>query len=113
MRFLFTGYFVCILFLAPTYSATAAESLTGNKVTLNSDNVLVINGRKVFPIGFTLAPPPDGKTPTGRNGIAELADAGGTFFRTGPRGEGWNESTITMEQKWQDAAASNGMYCWV
>jgi hypothetical protein len=38
---------------------------TGNHVTINSDNVLVINEKKVFPIGFTLGPPPDAKTLSG------------------------------------------------
>jgi hypothetical protein len=84
-----------------------------SKVTINSDNVLVINGKKVFPIGFTLAPLPDAKAPNGKNGIEELADAGGTFFRTGANGHPWDEETFVTEQKWEDAAARYGMYCWL
>ncbi|MDB6123613.1 MAG: hypothetical protein JWQ71_2606 [Pedosphaera sp.] len=86
---------------------------TGNKVTINSDNVLVINGKKIFPIGFTTAPLPDAKAPNGKNGIEELASAGGTFFRTGGNGRNWDETVIANEQKWQDTAARYGMYCWV
>ena len=91
---------------------TPGPAQTGNHVTINSDNVLVINGRKVFPIGFTLGPPPDAKTPTGKNGLQELADAGGTFIRTGAIRRDWEESTLVAEQTWQDAAAHCGLYCW-
>jgi hypothetical protein len=82
-------------------------------VTINADHVLVIDGKKVFPIGFTMPPPPDGKTPSGKNGIEELHDAGATFLRTGAQGGPWDDATIANELKWQDAAAKNGMHCWV
>src|SRR5437667_6596771 len=74
---------------------------------INSDQVLVIDGKKVFPIGFTMPPPPDGKTPEGKNGIGELADAGATFLRTGGQ---WTEENIRREQKYLDAAARYGMH---
>ncbi len=60
----------------------------GSHLTINSDQALVINGQKVFPIGFTMPPPPDGKTPEGKNGIKELAEAGANFMRTGAAGDG-------------------------
>lgn len=90
-----------------------ATAQPGNRVTINSDNVIVINGRKVFPIGFTLGPPPDGKTPSGKNGLQELADAGGTFIRTGATRQNWDESIISNETKWEIAATRAGLYCWV
>ena len=98
------------LFLALGVTPTPAQ--TGNRVTINSDNVLVINGRKVFPVGFTIGPPPDGKTPSGKNGLQELADAGGTFIRTGALRENWSKDTFVTEQTWEDAAARCGLYCW-
>ncbi|HZV36314.1 MAG TPA: hypothetical protein VFB72_17185, partial [Verrucomicrobiae bacterium] len=85
----------------------------GNVVTINSDNVLVLNGERVFPIGFTLGPPPGAKAPNGKEGLRELADAGGLFMRTGPSGHDWTEQTFADEQQWEDAAARCGMYCWV
>lgn len=100
-------------------SATSLENLAqaashaGTVVTINPDLVLVLNGKKVFPIGFTTAPPPDGKTPEGRNGLQELSDAGGMFMRTGSTGgRPWNQETIAREKQWMDAAARHGMYCW-
>jgi hypothetical protein len=81
-------------------------------VTISPDNVLLINGKKVFPIGFTMPPPVDGKTPEGRSGLQELAAAGATFMRTGTQGEDWNTATLDREQQWLDAAARHGLYCW-
>ena len=66
-------------------------------VTINSEHVLVIDGKKVFPIGFTMPPPADGKTPSGKNGIEELHDAGATFLRTGAQGGPWTDETIANE----------------
>jgi hypothetical protein len=98
--------------LAWLWAAGAAQG-QGSVVTINGDRVIVINGDPVFPIGFTLGPPPDGVTPEGKDGLQELADAGATFLRTGPVGGGWNEAAIEAEQRWQDAAAEHGLYCWV
>jgi hypothetical protein len=95
--------------LLATIPATAPAA--GSKSGINSDRVLVINGQKVFSIGFTMPPPPDGKTPAGKNGIAELADAGATFLRTGAREEGWNDAGFRREQQYLDAAERYGMHC--
>ncbi len=86
-------------------------SYAGSRATISSDQVLVIDGQKVFPIGFTMPPPPDGKTPEGRNGIEELASAGATFLRTGAQGSGWTDETFKREQGYLDAAARYGLHC--
>ena len=96
--------------LQNTRPATAAD---GSKVTINADHVVVIEGKKVFPIGFTLPPPPDGKTPQGKDGIEELHEAGANFLRTGVMGTPWNEAAFALEQRYQDAAARHGMHCLV
>jgi len=88
----------------------ASASSFAAKCTINEDMVFVIDGKKVFPIGFTMPPPPDGKTPTGKNGIDELHAAGATFLRTGVMATNWDEATFDTQQKWLDAAARNGMY---
>lgn len=98
---------ISILLLA---SATAYAA---SHVSINPDQVLVIDGKKAFPIGFTMPPPPDGKAPNGKNAIEELHDAGATFLRTGVMGGPWNDEAIAQEKKFQDAAAKYGMHCWV
>jgi hypothetical protein len=107
MRFLA----LCNLSLAAAWFLPAALPAAPSRVTINSDQVLEINGQKVFPIGFTTPPPPDGKTPEGKNGIGELAAAGATFMRTGAPEEGWNDATLQREQKYMDAAARYGLHC--
>jgi hypothetical protein len=82
------------------------------RAVINPDNVLVIDGKKVFPIGFTMPPPPNATAPNGKNAISELKDAGATFLRTGVMGGPWNDAAIEMEQQYLDVAARNGMYCW-
>jgi hypothetical protein len=92
---------------------THARAADASKVTINADQVLVIDGKKVFPIGFTMPPPPDGRTPQGTNAIEELHDAGANFLRTGVMGTAWNDAAFELEQKYHDAAARFGMHCLV
>jgi hypothetical protein len=87
---------------------TACASAAPSHAIINSNQVLVIDGKAVFPIGFTMPPPPDEKTPEGKNGIRELADAGATFLRTGGH---LTKENIRREQKYLDAAARYGMHC--
>src|SRR4051812_4324085 len=96
--------FVVVLRVCPAAPSTAV---------LNADGVLVINGKKILPIGFTLAPPPDGKTPAGKNALEELADAGATFVRAGPLGSSWTPERFASEKAMEDAAAKYGLYCWL
>ncbi len=83
-----------------------------NKAIPNADGVLEIDGKKIFVIGFTAAPPADGKTPAGKDAFAELVEAGATFVRSGPE-EPWNEGRFEREKKFEDAAARHGLYCWL
>lgn len=75
---------------------------------------LVVNGQKIFPIGLSEAPQPDGQTPDGRNAWAEVANAGVNFVRSGFRE--WNlpqiDAQIAAERARMDAAATHGMFCW-
>jgi hypothetical protein len=76
---------------------------------------LVIDGRKVFPIGLSNAPPLGGKTPDGADAWAEVASVGVNFIRTGR--SDWNaaqiEAQIAAERARLDAAAAHGLHCWL
>ncbi len=74
---------VTLLLLAVRGNVTATE------VTVNSDGVLVVDGQPVFPIGFSKAPPRDGKTPYGEDAYAELKTNGTVFHRVGPPSRQW------------------------
>jgi hypothetical protein len=88
-------------------------SARGNQAIINGDGVLEIDGKKVFPIGFTTSPSPETTTPHGKNAVAELADAGATFLRAGPLGAPWDDTRIQAEQQMEDAAAKYGLHCWL
>ena len=59
------------MLLAWTISSTVLAQ-TGSVVTVNADMALVINGLKVFPIGFSPGPPNNTLAPNGRDGLQEL-----------------------------------------
>ncbi|MCL5281668.1 MAG: hypothetical protein M1376_17360 [Planctomycetes bacterium] len=105
------GVSAVLLIIVSVCSLTPAGKAAS--ITLNEDGVLLIDGRKILPIGFTGGPPPDGPTPEGKPAFEEIREAGGTFFRTGIQGNNsWNEDTTAQEQVWMDAAARYGLYCW-
>src|SRR5439155_9830887 len=77
--------------------------------------VMEIDGKRTFVFSFSLPPPPGGKTPDGKDAFAELHDAGVNFMRirptTGP--EKFTEADIRTIRPWLDAAAAQGMHCWI
>lgn len=96
--------------------AVAASAQT--RVTIDSDNIISINGKPTFTIGFTVPPPPNAKAYNGKPALEEFRDAGATFIRTGPmlnaigQWDGsWDPKWIAMEHAYMDAAASAGMFC--
>src|SRR5678815_1000114 len=93
------------------FSAYCADAPAHSAI--DSHGVLILDGKKIFPIGFTMPPPPDGRTPEGKDAIAELREAGANFLRTGPMGTAWNNDALELEQRYQDAAARNQMHCLV
>jgi hypothetical protein len=107
----------CVLVLASTVFAQPNTAPT--KVVITSEHVLSINGKKVFPIGFTLPPAPDAKTPTGKLAFEEFREAGAVLIRTGPMldlEEGkkstiWNAEWAEREKQFMKAAAHAGLYC--
>ena len=91
--------------------ASAQEKPRPSRITVDQDNILAVNGRKVFPIGFTFAPLPGAKSPRGVEGLRELRDAGALMLRSGPSGNGrWDDAYLEREREWMDAAARNEMF---
>ncbi len=98
------SYLVAALFMGALVSPVHA-----NTVGFNSDQVLLIDGKKVFPISIARPPWPDQKTPTGKNAYKEFSEAGINFLRTGQRD--WDDQAIKDEKKYEDGAARYGMHC--
>lgn len=85
---------------------------TGSVVTINSDKVIVINGRKVFPISLSPGPPTNGRTAAGDDALEELSDAGALIFRI-TQSTDWDSTLIATQQTALDWAAQHSMYCMV
>src|SRR5205085_388425 len=85
----------------------AAEPLTkAAKISLDPAGVLVVDGRKVFPITLTVVPTPEQMAPSGKQAYAQFADDGVMFMRSGK--PDWNAETIAGEKAMQ-AAADGGV----
>src|SRR5690242_13745085 len=106
MRIVLSFFFGLFLFC----SSVLAQ--TGSVVAVNSDNVLVINGRKVFSIGFSPGPPINGKAPTGDDAMQEFRNAGALLFRM-VQTANWDSTLIAQQQAALDWAAQHGMYIWL
>ena len=76
---------------------------------------LVVEGHKVFPIVLSNGPPLGAKAPSGGDAFAEVAAGGANFIRAGR--PDWSlesiDQQIAAERKVLDAAAENGLLCWV
>ncbi len=91
----------------PTISAQ-----TPSVATIDSNQVFVLNGKKVFPITLSPGPPTNGKTPTGYDAMQELRDAGALITRIVQTTD-WNNQLIAEQQAALDWAYQHGMYCMV
>jgi hypothetical protein len=77
--------------------------------------VLVVSGKKLFPIAVSDPPPFDGLAPSGEHAFAELANGGVTMVRSGTPdwALGRINHQIAAETALQDSAESHGLGCWM
>lgn len=87
-----------------------ASAASAAVVTIRPDGVFVFDGKPAFPLGFTTAPPPDGASPSGANGYAELSKNGVVFNRCGTVGKWTHEAEAALDVM-MDRAAKSGMLC--
>ena len=77
--------------------------------------VLLVDGTKVFPIGFSNPPPLGAQAPSSKPALKELKDAGGNFIRVGF--EKWSPATVDSQlRKLGDRfeeAKQQGVHCWL
>lgn len=87
-----------------------------SRVTIDpATGVLLVGGKKVFPLGLSNPPPLGKQTPSGKEGLKELADGGANLIRTGRRdwSLGQIDQQVADERALEDAAAARGLGCWV
>jgi hypothetical protein len=78
-------------------------------VTIRKDGVFELDGKAVFPIGFTTMPKPEAFAPSGKPAYSELARHGMVFNRCG--GPKWNQAAEDALDRMLDQAAQSGTYC--
>lgn len=80
-----------------------------------STGALLVDGRTVFPLVLSNAPPLGAKAPGGGDAFAEIAAGGASFIRTG-RGD-WSleslDQQLAAERQMLDAAAAQELHCWL
>lgn len=98
-----------MLFFFALLSYFPAAAQSNSVVTLNADHVMVLNGRKVFPITLSPGPPNNSVTPAGGDALQELRNAGALMFRISQSGN-WTSTIASNTQAALDWAAQHGMY---
>jgi hypothetical protein len=75
---------------------------------------LVVNGQKLFPLGFSDPPPLGGAGPGGNDAWAEIASVGANFIRTGR--SDWTlqqvDQQVDQERVRMDHAGAHHLLCW-
>jgi hypothetical protein len=97
---------------------SCAAVARANKVTLDENGVMEVDGKKTFVLSVSLPPKPGEKAPDGSDAFAVLKRDGLNFARIREtqflkEGEPWTEETVRSIKPWLDAAASQGLHCWV
>jgi hypothetical protein len=81
------GWRKFVVYAAAWFLALAAGSaVRAAQVTIGPHNVILVDGKPAFPIGFTKGPPPGSKTPAGADAYRELKTNGTVFHLVGPPG---------------------------
>jgi hypothetical protein len=97
----------------PATATTAETDRADTVTTYDVHGAFRVNDRRFFPIGVTMPPPLDGRTPWGTAAVDELVDGGVTVFRTGPSNREWTDELLAYAQAWNEAAADRGVFTWV
>jgi hypothetical protein len=94
--------------------AVALPAVAGAAVTRSdAHGTTVLDGRKVFPIVLAKGPEGASTTPSGADGMAEVASAGVNFFKVGPAATAWTNADLADALAWNRAAATLGAYTWI
>ena len=106
--------------LVPVVRSTRAATSSGEgarmaRVTLDGTGVLSVAGKKLFPLGLSNPPPLGKKAPSGKQGLAEVAEGGISLMRTGLETWAYSDfdAQIAQQKALLDGAAAAGLLCWL
>ena len=90
----------------------APEAISADRpmqVRIAHGGQFLVDGKPVFPIGFTTGPPTGAKTPNGNNAFAELAKNGFVFFQWLSRQKPWGPGPQAEVDALMEEANRNGI----
>lgn len=102
---------ISIAFLRICVSLALIASCSAGEIAIRGDGVFLQDGKPVFPIGFTKAPPAGAMTPWQTNGYAELKKNGAVFHRCAPSQTKWGPEAEAELDRLMDASAKQGLLC--
>lgn len=106
-----------IKFSLAVMALIASSALGATRVSIDSSNNLVVNGKTTFPLSVAVLPPADGKTPDGKSAWEEFSQAGINFARIAPGDYAdkhvWNEAGFQVASKYMDQLAAAKIYAWM
>ena len=103
-----TGRLLQAVFCALTLLAAAGQAAT---VAIDKEQFFVVNGERVFPFFFMLAPPPDGKTPSGADAWRELKRYGTVFHHCNVLPGKWGAEGEARLDRMLARSAETGLLC--
>jgi hypothetical protein len=90
--------------------SVAAVQRPSAKITIGTDLIIRHNGTPIFPIGFTVGPTVDARTPSGGGAYEELATNGFVFQRSGPPPKRWGPDTEAVLDHVLERSAPAGTF---
>jgi len=103
-----TGRVLRAVFCTLVVLVAAAKAAT---VTIDKEQFFVVNGERVFPFFFMLAPPADGRTPRGGDGWRELKQYGTVFHHCNVLPGQWGAAGEARIDRMLARSAETGLLC--
>src|SRR6266571_3645786 len=103
-----TGRLLRAVFCTLVALVAAAKAAT---VTIDKEQFFVVNGERVFPFFFMLAPPPDARTPSGADAWRELKQYGTVFHHCNVLPGEWGAAGEARIDRMLARSAETGLLC--
>src|SRR5262249_56959163 len=87
---------------------TTAKAAT---VSIDKEQFFLVNGQRVFPFFFMLAPPPDARTPSGADAWRELKQYGTVFHHCNVLPGQWGAAGEARIDRMLARAGETGLVC--
>lgn len=88
----------------------AASAVRAAEVAIGPHQIILVDGKPAFPIGFMWGPPPESRTPSGRDAYQELKTNGTVWQLVGPtRNQTWDPEAEAKLDRILELSAKAGL----